>query len=184
MKLANERWGCFFAALAFGILSLLAGVGSLYYVIVGPLLSMRAAADWAEVPCIIRESSVEHHTGGRVGDTDKGFYSIRVKYDYRYKGQEYTSERYDLYDISTGEVEWKKAVVKKIPPGTETICFVNPDNPSEAVLSRARNVGYVTAIPGVLFLLLGLFCVYLLIFGRLLPRRGPPSNGDEIEDST
>ena len=179
MQNANQNWGCFFATLTFGLLSTLVGVGSMYYVIVAPLMSMRDAGDWVETPCVIRESSVERHTHNRAGERHEGFYSIAVNYDYRYEGREYTSDRYDFYEVSTGEDEWKKEVVAEIPPGTETVCFVNPNDSSEAVLSRAQNVGYVTAIPGVLFLLVGLFGLYAAFFGGLIPWRGRQLINDE-----
>lgn len=175
MDSPNKNWGCFASTLLFGVLGTLVGIGSLYYVLISPHLLRKEAADWKETPCVIRESSVEHSRHHRVGERDEGFYTIAVKYDYRFNGREYTSEKYDFYEISTGEREWKEAVVKEIPPGTETVCYVNPDNPAEAVLSRGKNVGFVTAIPGILFLLVGLFALYAAFFGDLIPSRAAKS---------
>jgi hypothetical protein len=166
----NKNWGFLFA-LALGVLGTLAGTGSLYYVIIAPHLSRDEAADWEETRCVIRESSVEQSTHRSPGERHKGFYTILVKYDYHYKGRLYTSDKYDFYRISTGEREWKEAVVKEIPPGTQTVCYVNPENPSEAVLSRGKNVGFVTAIPGIVFLFVGLFALYAAFFGDLIPSR-------------
>jgi hypothetical protein len=175
MDSPNKNWGCFFSALAFGILGTLAGIGTLYYVLISPYLLRQKTADWEETQCVIRESSVEQSFHKRPGERHKGFYTIVVKYNYRYRGRDYTSDKYDFYQVSTGERKWKEAVVEKLPPGTETVCYVNPDHPSEAVLSRAKNVGFVTAIPGALFLLVGLFALYAAFCGDLMPSRAAKS---------
>ena len=172
VELVNGHWGCFFAALAFGLAATAAGVATVYYVILAPMKARKASAGWVETPCVIRESSVSRSTSSnRIGERDSEFFTIDVSYDYQFDGKEYTSDQYDFYEISTGEVEWKEEVVEKIPPGTETVCFVNPDEPSEAVLSRGKNVGFVTAIPGLVFLLAGVASLVAAIFGGMIPKR-------------
>ena len=83
---------------------------------------------WEETPCAI--------TGSRV-DTVSGGYAVSLVYEYEWKRRTYTSR---LLKPGGGGVE--KSVGKadawtaKYPEGAGAVCFVNPDNPAEAVLER------------------------------------------------
>ena len=63
--------------------------------------------------------------------------SATIVYAYKFHGVQYQSDRFDFVKFSSGASyrEWER-VVKANPPGTKTICYVNPARPAEAVLER------------------------------------------------
>lgn len=99
---------------------------------------------WVSVPCVITEiyMDVDH-----VADPPIFFWN--TKYEYEYEGKTYLSDRYNIlkkYDRLSYEEEEKireekrgKLLYEPVGPyssGEDTICYVNPKKPSEAVLNR------------------------------------------------
>ncbi len=71
---------------------------------------------------------------GRMG------YTIAISYQYSVGDEEYIGDRYDFFRSkdqysSAGEDE-KQKIVRNHPAGKTVTCFVNPDNPDEAVICR------------------------------------------------
>lgn len=134
--------------LLFGIF-LLAGCGFGFFMLVKPLTQSLISRDWKEVPCEILSSQVKVHDG-EDGDT----YSVDVNYAYRFEGREYRSNRYQFVRGSSSGREAKAKVVAKYRKGSETICFVNPKNPSEAVLDRGNDLLWFAFLP-LIFVIIG-----------------------------
>ena len=111
---------------------LIGGFAGIYFWTVKSYMTFRDSKNWIETPCVIISSKVGVHRGD-----DSTTFSVDITFEYEFEGSKYTSSRYNLAPAgsSTG-YESKKEVVKKYPPGMETICFVNPKNPSQAVLNR------------------------------------------------
>lgn len=125
---SGEGTGClrlFF--LPFFLLS----IGFLYALSLRPLLQMAEARHWTETPCVIDSSQVGYHHG-----EDSTSYSIDITYHYTSAGQAHTSQRYGFALASSPGLKRKQAIVDRYPPGKETVCFVNPAAPAEAVLDR------------------------------------------------
>jgi hypothetical protein len=114
----------------FGIF-FLAGCGFFYGFFVRPALNIMEARGWVERPCVIESSQVQSHRGD-----DGTTYSVDILYRYSVDGREYKSSRYHFMGGSTGGYRGKQDIVRRHPPGRETICYVNPANPNEAVLVR------------------------------------------------
>jgi hypothetical protein len=75
----------------------------------------------------------------------------------------YSGVHWDGYD------DWKREAVASLPPGSKTVCFVNPDDPSEAVIRRG--FGSPESPAGHVFLWVvsvGLMVLGLLGFGLTL----------------
>lgn len=109
----------------------LAGAGMLYGFTLRPLWRILDAQRWVETPCVIEASEVRVHSG------DGTTYSVQIRYQYYFDGQPYLSERYHFSSASSsGGRQAKQEVVDRLPEGTETICFVNPTAPHEAVIDR------------------------------------------------
>ena len=115
----------------FGLI-LLIGLGVGYPFFVRPLLKIAAAQSWASVPCEIVSSRVKTHS-----DSDGNTYRVDVVYRYTYQDRNYTANRYHFATGSSGGYERKAEVVRRLPAGTQAICFVDPADPSEAVLERS-----------------------------------------------
>lgn len=83
-----------------------------------------------------------------------------MTYQYDFAGRCYSSSRYSFSIAATSGYRGKKRVVARLAPGATTICYVNPDNPRDAVIERGLTwdmvVGGVFAI-----IFLGVFFFFL-----------------------
>ncbi|MHA3770544.1 DUF3592 domain-containing protein [Verrucomicrobiota bacterium sgz303538] len=103
----------------------------LYLAALQPLWQIWSARDWREVPCRILSSDVERSSGSK-GPT----YRVAISFAYAFDGQSYKSDRYSFFTIKSSGYSRKKEVVDRYPVGSQSICFVNPKKPTEAVLYR------------------------------------------------
>lgn len=97
---------------------------------VSPLLDSREARSWPQVPCTITESFVDSHSS-----SDGTTYSIEIRYTYQWMGRTFHGEQYTFGDTSSSGKSSKQAVVRRYPVGSTATCFVNPDDPYEAVIT-------------------------------------------------
>lgn len=131
-----------------------AGGAGTWFLLVRPLSRVVRAARWPAVDCRIVSSSVGTHS-----DSDGTTYSIDIVYEYSVDGRAYRSERYDFFlEASSSGYASKEAVVERYPAGSTAVCYVDPGDPSDAVLDRSFRPVY----------LLGLFpLVFFLVFGAV-----------------
>jgi len=120
-------------------LFLLVGIGT-SFLFVAPSFKVLKAKSWPAVPCTILSSELGTHSGD-----DSTTYSVDVSFSYTFQGQEYKSDRYQFLGGSSGGREVKERAVRRLPPLTRTVCYVNPDDPSEAVLNRDFSTEYFLA---------------------------------------
>ena len=153
-RTANAPPGCL---ILFGLIFMAAGGAVLWFMTLRPILRVLDAQTWPEVPCTIVESHVAESS-----DSDGSTYKVAVTFNYVYEGQELTSDRYDFTDFSSSGYDGKAEVVARYPAGSRTVAYVNPSNPSEAVLVRNFSLRYLFGLFGLLFFLPGLF---ILIWG-------------------
>jgi hypothetical protein len=144
---ANTSRGCL--TVFFSIFFIIGSV--IFYVIfVRPVLSILAARQWPEVPCVIKSSEVEENRG-----EDGPTYRVKITFEYEYDGVQYTSERYSFSDMSSSGRAGKQKVVAQYPPGKQATCFVDPDEPNYAVIHRGwTNTLWFGLIP-LVFVLIG-----------------------------
>jgi len=138
--------GC--GAAFFGVF-LLVGLAFLAVFVV-PAVRVVQAFSWDPVPCEILASSVAFHSG-----EDSGTYSVEVSYRYSIAGRDYTASRYRFLSGSSSGSEGKQRVVDSLPPGTVTTCWVDPGDPSEAVLDRGFHWEYLFALLPLIFVAVG-----------------------------
>jgi hypothetical protein len=130
----------------------LVGAGMFYWMTVRPMLGILAARSWVETPCTIVSSEVEVHRGD--GDT----YSIAIRYDYIFAGRQYHGDRYHFMGkFSSSGRAGKQAAVDQYPAGAQAVCYVDPDDPSEAVLNRGLTADMWWGLFPLPFLLVGTF---------------------------
>lgn len=123
-----KQAGCL--VIFFGIFALF-GVGFLYGFFLRPVWKIWSARDWVEVPCVVEASQVHRHSSD-----DGATYSVDVLYRYEVNGRVFRANRYSFATGSSSGRDGKSRVVRQYPPGRETICFVDPSEPTEAVLNR------------------------------------------------
>lgn len=120
--------GCM--ALFFGVF-LLAGLGFAIPILILPVWKIVDALSWEPLPCEIVSSDVSSHS-----DSDGTTYSIDVRYRYEVGGQSYESDRYNFIGGSSSGYDGKAEVVAGLPEGSTTTCYVDPEDPTEAVIHR------------------------------------------------
>lgn len=113
------------------LMLLLMGGGLLYPFVLRPLFRIIDARSWARVPCMVISSEVKSHSGN-----DGTTYSVNILYAYEYQESEFRSNRYDFMGGSSSGYRGKQEIVSRHPRGAKTFCYVNPRDPTEAVLDR------------------------------------------------
>lgn len=132
-----------------------------------PAAKTLQARSWPAVPAVVEHSQVRTHSGD-----DSNTYSIEVVYRYRVGGREYTSDRYDFMTGSSSGYEGKAEIVERYSPGTETLAYVDPDDPWEAVLYRGFRAEWLFALLPLIFVVVGVGGMTLaLVGGRRLKQR-------------
>ena len=145
-KKPGQGIGCLYGF--FGIFGLFGGAFLLFFL--APAMKSIGALSWNAVPCTMLESRVEEHPGD-----DGSTYSVEVRYRYEVEGREYTGDRYRFLGGSSSGHSGKQAVVDRLSPGTVTTCYVDPADPTKAVLHRGFQAEYLFGlIPG-LFVAIG-----------------------------
>lgn len=134
----------------FFLFFLAVGLGAFWSLAVDPTLRTLAARSWPDVPCTIVSSAVIAHEGG-----DGATYEIAIRYRYEFGGKTYEGQRYSFFGVPSSGRAGKERVVRRYPPGLETVCFVNPADPSEAVLTRELGGGAAVGLFALPFILVG-----------------------------
>jgi hypothetical protein len=112
-------------------------------------------------PCMIQSAEVdmeEHVTRGRYNSRHvRRVYYADVVYTYEVNGEEYEGDVYRAFEQGMSEQE-ASAVVGRYVEGQSATCYVNPEDPEDAVLTLEsdRSLMYTVAVFGVLFLIAGL----------------------------
>lgn len=105
-----------------------------------PIVQAIEARSWVPVPCKIVSSGMGTSRFPGSGT----FYHIQVVYTYSYNGRSYQSNRYRFKQLNSGAGRAgraeKEQVVQRLSPGSSANCFVNPADPSQAVLDRDFNL--------------------------------------------
>lgn len=96
---------------------------------------------WTRVPCIILVSGIRE---SQFSENDPKKWQPDLEYRYTFNGEVYHSTK--LRRIEGPSPHRAKAVASaaSFPAGRETECFVNPQNPSEAVLEHATKAAFYT----------------------------------------
>lgn len=160
-RTSNAPPGCM---IPFALLFMAAGGAMFWFLTLRPILRIVEAQGWPEVPCTIVESHVAESSGD-----DGSTYKVAVTFTYNYEGRDYTSDRYDFTSFYSSGYDGKAEVVARYPAGSRTIAYVNPSDPSEAVLVRSFSLRYFLGLFGLLFFLPGLFLLVWTINSHRKP---------------
>ena len=94
------------------------------------LQEREARGHWEQVPAIVTASKVDISRG-----SDSTSYTPRIHFRYLLDGRDYTGKNYSfLKGFSAGE-RYADRVVESYPRGAEVTAYVDPKDPSRAVLS-------------------------------------------------
>lgn len=98
-------------------------------------------AGWPECPCTILYSDIkaEMHVISSDNQSEKLTYveySPEIYFRYEVDGRTVISPFYERIADSYSMRTMVEKIVNSFPPGTRSVCYVNPDNPTEAVLAK------------------------------------------------
>ena len=120
----------------FPLILLLAGLIPLVLSVLVPLYRNAQTEHWQEVPAQVVSSRLLSEKRRSRRSTYK-VYKAEVVYTYKFKGRVYSSNCHDMFsDGYSSNYDRQNRSVKENPPGRQRSCFVDPDAPAEAILSR------------------------------------------------
>lgn len=139
----------------FGGIFVVVGLVSTWFLTV-PMWSWAiASTKWAKTPCTIVSSRVESHSG------DKGTtYSVDIVYRYTFGGREYRGDRYSAVTGSSSGYDGKEEIVARYPPGSQSVCYVNPARPYEALLKPGFSWGLLFGLLPLVFVGVGAIIMF------------------------
>ncbi len=135
----------------FGGVFFVVGLVVTWFLLVRPVEKLLEARGWRETPCEVVSSRVQSHPGD-----DGTTYSVAIVYRYEVDGVEHTGNRYDFLGGSSSGYDGKAEVVDRYPAGRRTVCFVNPEDPTDSVLERGWRARYLLGLFPLLFVAAGL----------------------------
>ncbi len=155
-----------------------AGLGVGYFLIFPMLYKAYNSDAWIQLPCRVESSRVQSHS-----DSDGTTYSVDICYTYTYKGITYRSDKYNFIGGSSSGYRSKAAIVRQYPAGKQTVCFVNPEDPSDAVLNTKLGFGAFLVLFPLIFMAVGFFGMVYAIKGKKKTAVGRTSGSRESHSS-
>ena len=137
-----------------GIGLAVAAVGAVFVYLMWHSFSQASATrEWKETPCLVISSKINERSAAAISRE----YSWNVEYNYDFNGKSYSSKfhtpRAAKWSSSKKGVE---ELIEQYPEGEQAICFVNPEEPSQAILKHdSKGAGYSIWFP-MLFVVGGL----------------------------
>ena len=146
----SSRRGAIFMVV-FGAIFAIVGAGALVPLLVVPAARLVQASGWLEVPCEVVSSTV------RASESDDGTtYRVDILYEYDVGGRTWRSNRFGFADWGSSGYRSKRELADRYPAGHHTVCFVDPGDPTLAVLDRSFRPVYLVGLAPLLFLGAGL----------------------------
>ena len=154
----SQKTGGKIGGILVGGVFLAIGLGLFYVLGVLPFMKTMQAKHWVETPCRIISAKVDSH---RSSDGDGTSYSIDITYEYQVDGKVYRSDRYDFVEVRNGFDGRKRKVVNRYKRMADSVCYVNPGDPSEAVLVRGLTMGNAVVLFPLFFVVVGILAIWL-----------------------
>ena len=117
---------------------------------IGPLVNSMTCQHWEKATCEIVSSNV---------DVTRKSYRPIIEFEFSFHGERYVSDNYDFTSLNVSRSRAQQ-VVDEHAVGDQKSCFVDPDEPQNAVLVRE----YDFSLFGFLFPLIFVACGALMIF--------------------
>jgi hypothetical protein len=154
-------------ATLFALFAMIGGA-LLYPLGIKPIAKTIAAESWVATPCRVLRAEVRSH------DSDDGTtYSVYILYQYEFQGQTYKCDRYEFIGGSSSGYQGKARVVRQYRAAANPVCYVNPEDPFEAVLKRGFHAKLLLALVPLFFLLMGVGGLIPALRGKMPTNDGP-----------
>ena len=115
---------------------------------------------WVETPCVILESGVQENV------KESTPFRFTVKYSYTYANQAHTAETYQQNYGGGSDYAAAQHLADRFKAGASTICYVNPKNPAESILSRQSLWGCLAVLFPLIFVTIGVGGIYFVWRGK------------------
>jgi len=152
------------------MLFLVLGGTAFYFMSYLPLSAVIEAHDWKPTPCTIVASAVQRNERDK-NDT----FSVAIEYEYVFQGQRYRANRYDFVESASTTRASKLLIVDQYPVGKRVTAYVNPSDPTEAVLVREFTDEMWWGLFPLPFMLIGFFWLASTVRGWFSRRGTRPS---------
>ena len=127
------------------------------YLLWGSFQKAKATREWPEISCLIIQSKVKERSEKHISKE----YQWGVEYNYDFEGKPYSSKLYTLRGSKwTSRRDEVKALMEEFPKDGKAICFVNPADPSRAILKHDSKAGGYSIWFPMLFVIGGLGIAY------------------------
>ncbi len=128
--------------IVFGGIFVAIGLLAAYSAFIVPMRSYWSARNWQQCPCVILTAELEESRGD-----DSSTWSAAFTYEYRFDNRPYVGKQDNLFPFS-GSRSGAQQRLDQLPVGTETMCWVNPRQPQQALLDRSLH--WVAALVSVM----------------------------------
>lgn len=116
--------------------------------------------NWTQVEAVILRAEVKTVTMNNTYSRGPSFvtgYEPAISYRYSFEGRTFKGSRFTIAPSASQEREPIASIVAAHPTGSEATAWVNPENPSEAVLSRSdQGESTALAFVGIFLAVIGL----------------------------
>lgn len=146
-----------------GTMFTLIGGAATWFLTLGPTMKLVRSGSWVEQRCTVELSRVVSSKGSKGGRT----YRPEILFRYEFGGKTYRSSQVRPFSVSSSGRDGKEEIVRRYPVGSSSVCFVNPQNPSEALLDRSWSWAMLLGLLPLLFVAIGL----ALLVGGVKARR-------------
>lgn len=134
--------------IVFGSIFFVMGLLASYAALVIPIRDYWSAQSWLQRPCVILTAELQEVRGD-----DNSTWKAAFTYRYQFGNREYVGSQDNAFP-SSGARRNAQRRLDQLPVGTETICWVNPRQPQQALLDRSLH--WFNAFAGLFFALI--FC--------------------------
>jgi hypothetical protein len=148
----NDALGIDGRYVLFGVMGLVMGTLLLGMSVARPLSDWRRTRSWMEADATILHSELISRSGIHGPE-----YSLEVVFEYEVNGKRYRSDKAGLGFSIEAPVADMSDWVAAHPAGARMRCFVNPQDPTEAVLDRHLRLEWISPALGLLMMGFGLF---------------------------
>lgn len=155
-------------ALVVGVLFGGGGIALLISTTLTPIIKNTNASNWLPTPAIVTGCGLDN-SSDRHGDT----YQIAISYTYTHNNEPLQGNRYsfnqDATNIGVGSME---KIIASHPKGSPLTIYINPEDPSESVVSRKLPLLTYLGIPfSIPFLTVGITGIGFALFSPTFYRR-------------
>ncbi len=137
------------------LLILLVGLGVLY-LMRGWFLGPIRAGSWLQVPARVVESHLRRHESTDSDGHTSVTWKIDILYEYEISGRHYRSNRFGFIGGSSSGRASKKDVLRTYPSGANIEVYVDPNDPTSAVIRPGWSLSHLLLLIPVVLILVGI----------------------------